>query len=309
MASFPAFYDPERIGTLFLPDTAAIAAAAANTRLAPASSDTRQVQLLLIDMQVDFCHPTGSLYVPGALGDLRRVIEFIYEHAAEITEITCSLDSHLPNQIFFPSWWVDADGNHPAPFTLISRADVDTDRWRPLFERDWSREYVTRLEEDARKLLTIWPYHVLLGSPGHALDPELWSAVTWHALARKTEPRWLLKGSDPRTEHYSIIKPEVVPEDMPHAGVNESLLARLAAADQVFVAGEAESHCVLETVADIVEALADQRGAAERITLLRDCTSPVVHPDIDFHALAQARLADLAAQGLRLVDSAAVGEG
>ncbi|MFZ2489468.1 MAG: nicotinamidase [Anaerolineae bacterium] len=307
MASFPAFYDPERIGTLLLPDTAAIAAAAAAAHLAPASRDTRHVQLLLIDMQVDFCHPTGSLYVPGALGDLRRVIEFIYEHAADITEIICSLDSHLPNQIFFPSWWVDADGNHPAPFTLISRADVDTGRWRPLFERDWSREYVARLEEDARKLLTIWPYHVLLGSPGHALDPELWSAVMWHALARKTEPRWLLKGSDPRTEHYSIIKPEVVPADMPQAGVNESLLARLAAADQVFVAGEAESHCVLETVADIVEALADQPGAVARVALLRDCTSPVVHPDIDFHALAQARLAELARQGLRLVDSTEVG--
>lgn len=304
--AFPPFYDPGRIGSLFVPDTAAIAAAAAASALPAAVGDRRRTHLLLIDMQVDFCHPDGSLYVPGALGDLRRVIELIYTHAAEITEITCSLDSHLPNQIFFPSWWVDAAGNHPAPFTLITRAEVEAGRWQPLFERDWSRGYVTRLERDARKLLTIWPYHVLLGSPGHALDPELWSAVTWHALARKTAPRWVFKGSVPRTEHYSIFKPEVPTPGMVDGGVNRALLARLGEADRLFVAGEAASHCVLSSVEDLVAAHADQPAALDRIALLSDCTSPVVHSEIDFHALTQARLAELAAQGMRVEASTEV---
>ncbi|MEI2689777.1 MAG: hypothetical protein V9H69_08695 [Anaerolineae bacterium] len=122
MQPLPSFYDPQRIGTLFLPDTARIAAEADAAGLSPASQDARRVHLLLIDMQVDFCHEAGSLCVPGALGDVQRVIEFIYRHAGQITQITCSLDSHLPSQIFSPNWWADAEGHHPAPFTIVSAA-------------------------------------------------------------------------------------------------------------------------------------------------------------------------------------------
>lgn len=303
MSSFPSFYDPQRIGALYYPDTARIAAEAAAAELSPASQDTRPVHLLLIDMQVDFCHPSGSLYVPGALGDVQRTIEFIYRNAAHITQITCSLDSHLPSQIFSPGWWADADGQPPAPFTIISAADVQSGRWRPRFEPAWSVEYVARLEQEAKKLLTIWPYHVLIGSPGHMLDPELWSAVVWHALARQTQPRWLAKGSEPRTEHYSIVGPEVPLPGMSDGGRNRALLEELAQADMILVAGEAMSHCVLETMEDLVEEFGGQPEALRRLILLRDCTSPVVHPAIDFGAIAAARLAELAQMGVRLADS------
>ncbi len=303
MPPFPAFYDPQRIGALYYPDTARIAAAAAAAELSPASQDTRPVHLLLIDMQVDFCHPSGSLYVPGALGDVQRTIEFIYRNAAHITQITCSLDSHLPSQIFSPGWWADADGQPPAPFTIISAADVQRGRWRARFEPAWSAEYVARLEQEAKKLLTIWPYHVLIGSPGHMLDPELWSAVVWHALARQTQPRWLAKGSEPRTEHYSIVRPEVPLPGMSDGGRNRVLLEELARADMILVAGEAMSHCVLETMEDLVEEFGGQPDALRRLILLRDCTSPVVHPEIDFGAIAAGRLAELAQMGVRLADS------
>ncbi len=132
MSPFPSFYDPRRIGALFHPDMARIAAEADAAGLPPASQDARRVHLLLIDMQVDFCHEAGSLYVPGALGDVRRTVEFIYRNAAQISQITCSLDSHLPSQIFSPNWWADAAGNHPAPFTIVSAAEVQSGRWQPL---------------------------------------------------------------------------------------------------------------------------------------------------------------------------------
>ena len=306
MQPLPSFYDPQRIGTLFLPDTARIAAEADAAGLSPASQDARRVHLLLIDMQVDFCHEAGSLCVPGALGDVQRVIEFIYRHAGQITQITCSLDSHLPSQIFSPNWWADADGQHPAPFTIVSVEDVQSGRWQPLFEPDWSREYVTRLERDHKKLLTIWPYHVLIGSPGHMLDPDLWSAVTWHALARRTQPRWQSKGSEPRTEHYSIIQPELPVPGMVDGGRNQALLDELAQADTILIAGEAMSHCVLETVEDIVEAFSGRPDLLRRVHLLTDCTSPVVHPEIDFRAIAVARLAEFERAGVRMVDSTEV---
>ncbi|HRI56564.1 MAG TPA: hypothetical protein PK170_05655 [Anaerolineae bacterium] len=303
MSPFPSFYDPRRIGALFHPDMARITAEADAAGLPPASQDATRVHLLLIDMQVDFCHEAGSLYVPGALGDVQRTIEFIYRNAAQISQITCSLDSHLPRQIFSPNWWADAAGNHPAPFTIVSAAEVQSGRWQPLVEPDWSRAYVTRLEQEAKKLLTIWPYHVLIGSPGHMLDPELWSAVVWHALARKTQPRWLVKGSEPRTEHYSIVQPEVPLPGMVNRGKNQALLDELAEADLIVLAGEAMSHCVLETLEDLVEAFGDRPELLRKLMLLRDCTSPVLHPQIDFRAIAEARLAEFKRMGVQIAVS------
>lgn len=303
MASPPTFYDPQRIGTLFYPDIARIAAEAAEANFSPAASDSQNVHLVIIDMQVDFCHSRGTLHVPGALDDIRRLVEFIYRNAERITNITCSLDSHLPFQIFHPAWWVDDNGNHPAPFTLITYEDIVQGRWRPLVAPAQSTSYVKSLEKQAKKVLTIWPYHVGIGSVGHALDPELWSAVMWHAMARKSQPTWLTKGSVPLTEHYSIIQPEIPVPNHPLGGKNKPFLDTLEQADAIIIAGEAESHCVLETVEDLVDEFASQPDVLQKIYFLRDCTSAVVHPDIDFHAIATRQLQAFAAQGINLIDS------
>jgi len=254
-------------------------------------------------MQIDFCHNHGSLNVPGALGDIQRLIEFIYKNAEKITNITCSLDSHLPHQIFHPGWWADENGNHPAPFTLITYDDIKNGKWRPLVAPVQSTNYVKELESKAKKQLTIWPYHVMIGSIGNALDQELWSAIIWHSLARRTQPTWLTKGSIPLTEHYSIIQPEVPVPSHPLGGKNKAFLDTLSDADIVLVAGEAESHCVLETVEDLVEDFGDKSNALQKVYFLRDCTSPVVHPDIDFHAIATKRFAEFEKQGVNLINS------
>jgi nicotinamidase-related amidase len=138
------------------------------------------------------------------------------------------------------------------------------------------------------------------------LDPELWSAVFWHSVARKTQPAWMHKGSIPLTEHYSIIQPEVPVPSLPGGGKNQIFLDELAEADLIVVAGEAMSHCVLETVEDLVEEFADQPKVLRKVLFLRDCTSPVVHPEIDFRAIAAARLAEFERMGVRLVDSTKV---
>jgi len=305
MDNFPAFYDPDRIGTLFYPEYAAIAAEAYAAGLPPASEDRQNVHLVIIDMQVDFCHENGSLYVPGAGPDIRRLIEFIYKHAERITNITCSLDSHLPHQIFHPAWWADAAGNHPEPFTMISYEEIKAGKWRPLVAPVQSTNYVKKLEQEAKKTLTIWPYHVMIGSMGNALDPELFSAILWHSLARKTQPTWLAKGTVPLTEHYSIIQPEVTVPNHPGGGKNKHFLDTLASADAIIIAGEAESHCVLETVEDLVEEFSAQPEMLQKIYFLSDCTSPVLHPDVDFHAIALERFAEFARQGVNFIESTA----
>ncbi|MBK7177310.1 MAG: hypothetical protein KA362_15740 [Chloroflexi bacterium] len=303
MNKFPAFYNSQRIGTLFYPDVARIAADAVQANLPPATQDKQKIHLVIIDMQVDFCHAGGSLNVPGSVGDIQRLTEFIYTNAERITNITCSLDSHLPHQIFHPAWWADEQGNHPAPFTMITYQDIKDGKWRPLVAPVQSTNYVKQLEEEAKKTLTIWPYHVMIGSIGNALDPELFSAVMWHSLARKTQPTWLTKGSIPLTEHYSIIQPEVPVPNHPLGGKNKAFLDTLADADVVLIAGEAESHCVLETVEDLVEDFSAKPDALQKIYFLRDCTSPVQHPDVDFHAIALKRFAEFERQGVNFINS------
>jgi nicotinamidase-related amidase len=303
MKRFPDTYEPARIGALFYPDMAAIARCAASANLTPAVNDTQRIHLVLIDMQIDFCHDSGNLPVPGALQDIRRTIEFIYRHAGRISQITCSLDAHLPRQIFFPNWWTDDQGNHPAPFTIITAADVAEGSWRPVVDVDRSIDYVRQLEDRHKKKLCIWPYHTLIGSIGQMLDPELWSAVFWHAVARRTQPHWLSKGSVPHTEHYSIIQPEVPAPDETGGGQNREFLNILAEADQIIIAGEAESHCVLETVEDLVENFGGQPQLLNKIYFLKDCTSPVAHPEIDFHAIAINRFNEFEKQGVKFIDS------
>ena len=303
MAPFPTFYNPQRIGTLFYPDMNGIASAAAQANLPAAATDKTNIHLVIIDMQIDFCHIRGNLSVPGSVGDIQRTIEFIYRYADRITNITCSLDSHLPHQIFSPQWWADANGQHPAPFTIITWQDIKDGKCRPLVAPVASTNYVKELEQQAKKQLCIWPYHTLIGGIGNALDPELWSAIFWHSLARKTQPTWLTKGSVPTTEHYSIIQPEVPVPNHPMGGKNKVFLDTLAAADVVIIAGEAESHCVLESVEDMVEDFGQKPELLHKIYFLKDCTSPVVHPDIDFHGLALTRFRDFAQQGVNFINS------
>ena len=150
MTQFPTFYNPNRIGSLFYPDMNAISLSASQANLAPAVQDKQNVHLVIIDMQVDFCHTAGNLHVPGAQGDIQRLIEFIYRNGEHITNITCSLDSHLPFQIFNPSWWADADGNHPAPFTLITWEDIKQAmmayriKGEPVFLGTWTRKDIVQ---------------------------------------------------------------------------------------------------------------------------------------------------------------------
>lgn len=301
--SYPNFYQPNQIGTLFYPEMGEITAAAAAADLPPAASDSHNTLLLLIDMQIDFCHEVGSLYVPGAPGDIGRVIDFIFRYGRYITRTIATLDSHLPFQIFHAAWWADAAGNHPDPLTIISAEDVDDGIWRPLVMPEFSRRYVHRLEEKSKKQLTIWPYHVLIGGMGNALDPALWSVVMWQALARKTQPTWLVKGRVPQSEHYSAVQPEIDVPTHPQGLKHQGFLDAIADADTVLVAGEAESHCVLETLTDIIAEFGDEPEVLEKIYVLQDCMSPVQHPDVDFHALAQEQFAEFAEQGVHFVDS------
>lgn len=303
MTALPDFYSADRIGTLFYPDVQTIAQHAYRAGISPAENDDPKTLLLIVDMQIDFCHEQGTLFVPGATADIRRVIEFIYRNAGQITRIVSSLDSHLPHQIFHATWWVDAQGRHPDPYTVITRGQVETGQWQPVLKPEWSRAYVRELEEGAEKALMIWPYHVPIGGIGNMLDPELWSAIFWHSIARMAQPVWWVKGTIPETEHYSVVKPEVKAPGQPSFGKTQDFLKTVQAWDRVFIVGEASSHCVQETIEDMLNAFGDDPEQLSRFLVLRDTTSPVQHPEIDFAKRAEEKFSAYEKQGIRFANS------
>jgi nicotinamidase-related amidase len=300
---YPSFYDEKKIGSLYLPDTLQAVAEGQKAGLTSSSEDKRRVRLLLVDTQVDFIHRDGSLAVPGALDDTKRTIEFIFKNADEITSIAASLDTHTLFQIFYPTWWVNERGEHPAPFTMITLADVKRGIWRPLTDPVGSIKYLEELEEKAKKVLMIWPFHTMVGTPGHAIVPSLFEAIVYHGAARNSQPTWLIKGMIPQTEHYSILEPEVKIPKHPMGSLNTSFLDDLARYDIIYVAGQAKSHCVLETMISITRYFKDQSEVIAKIRFLMDCTSSVQHPDIDFEAMANQQLKEMEKLGVQLVES------
>ncbi|MBC8102372.1 MAG: hypothetical protein H7Z41_07270 [Cytophagales bacterium] len=252
---------------------------------------------LIIDPQEDFCNPNGSLYVPGAEADMARLSALIRRLTPQIEGLHVTLDSHHTLDIAHPVWWRDEAGNPPPPFTIITTSDLDTGRWQAADPgaRERSAAYVRQLAENGRYPLCIWPYHCLIGSAGHTVVPELQAALgAWEASARLPVD-FVTKGANIWTEHYSALRADVPDLTDRATLLNERLIRELRAADRIFVAGEAGSHCVANTVRDLVEALGSDEQL-QKLTLLTDATSPVT----GFEPLQEAYLADMAARGLQM---------
>ncbi len=296
---FPDFYAPDQVGQLYEPDYQAAYAAGNAIFQRRAATDSPRILLWLIDLQVDFVFPApiGRLPVPGAVDDLRRTLEWLYRNVQQITHISASLDTHTPFQIFYAPWWADANDLPPAPYTIISAADVHAGRWHARFEPEWSAAYVDTLEAGGRKQLMIWPFHCMEGTNGRALAPALSEAIMFHSGARQAQPSYLPKGRIPHTEYYSVVEPEVKDLQHPEGDLNRTFLEEIAPYDLVYVAGQARSHCVLETVRSVTRYFADRPDVIRKLRFLDDCTSSIT----GFEQTTEPQLQAFEAQGVRFV--------
>ncbi|AFZ26399.1 hypothetical protein Cylst_4305 [Cylindrospermum stagnale PCC 7417] len=292
----------------------------------PVALDKTRICLLLIDVQNTFCIPEFELFVggqsgTGAVDDNKRLCEFIYRNLGVITTIAPTLDTHTAMQIFHPIFWVNAAGEHPTPAaTSISPADIDQGIWKvnpavansitngdyELLEKH-AYHYVTQLSQDGKFPLIIWPFHSMLGGIGHALVSSVEEAVFFHCVARQSQTQFELKGENPLTENYSILRPEVLIDfnQNPLAQKNTRLIQQLLEFDAVIIGGQAKSHCVAWTIDDLLtEILQVDATLAKKIYLLEDCTSPVVVPGVvDYTEQANATFARFAEAGMHIVKS------
>lgn len=267
--------------------------------------------LLIVDAQNDF-HPGegNTLSVPKADEDTARVANLIRasleEGSEKINRIVATLDSHHKLHIAHPTFWVDRDGNNPAPFTMIPSSDIENGKWRPrgdlklpideqlidfnimeesggvkdkiAFDREgnldllsYCIQYSKALEKSGRFHLVIWPEHCLIGTRGHCLVESLhnsisaWSGKTGHSA------EYVMKGQNLLTEMYSALRAEVpISTD---TRFNWKLFESLNKSSKIIVVGQALSHCVNNTVRDLLDNMTrEERG---KVYLLRDCSSSV----------------------------------
>jgi nicotinamidase-related amidase len=222
-------------------------------------------------------------------------------------------------QVFHPIFFVDKDGNHPAPYTDIHASELRAGKWTfnpalspqfdiaPEYGQAMMIHYAEELEKRGKYALTIWPYHAMLGGIGHALVSSVEEASFFHSVARLAQPDIVTKGDTPFTENYSVIGPEVLTGPMGEMlGTHDPrFIEKLQQFDRLIIAGQAKSHCVAWTVSDLLEDIdAVNPELAKKVYLLEDCSSPVVVPGVVDHTdSADAAYERFAGAGMHIVKS------
>lgn len=227
---------------------------------------------LIIDTQFDFCHPDGALFVPGANRDVDRMASLIRQYADFIDHVVVTLDTHHLLDIAHPLFWRDAAGNHPAPFTRITTDEVETGRWVPQFFPDEARQYVRELEADGQFNHFIWPEHCLVGSRGAALHDTLLDALKLWSKQRERDYIAVQKGLYPLTEHFGIFRAQVPDPAVPETQLNTALIADLDRFDTVYLMGEAKSHCVANSLKQLLDFFPT---LVPKVVVITDCMSDV----------------------------------
>lgn len=335
MTNIPAHYDSKHARDFgYRPDVQGLFEAATlfqrENHILPAAKGPRRNHLVLIDAQRDFCFPEGTLYVggrsgQGALEDNDRIARFIYENVDRISEITCTLDSHLPFQIFFAPFWVDRDGAPLTPHRTISADEIRAGDVSPnpdvaeaagAPDLAWLKKqvlfYAESLARAGKYVLYLWPPHVLVGGDGHALVGVIQEARLFHAFARHARNGVEIKGMHPLTENYSVFSPEVL---LSHDGSslasrNAALVESLLQEDRLIIAGQASSHCVKSSIDDLLDAILQKDSKlASRVYVLEDAMSAVAVPNpespgsffADFTEAAQNALGRYHDAGMHIV--------
>lgn len=232
--------------------------------------------LVVIDKQKDFMTTpkgVGSLSVPGAYEDTLRVCNRIRTNPP--AAIVATLDTHAELHIAHPIWWVNAEGKNPDLYTIITVADVESGKWKaadPEME-DYSKFYVKQLAEQGKYKLQIWPFHCIKGTEGHQVVDVLAQAFQEWEEFTGNKVTYVCKGTNPKTEHYSVFKAEVVLEEDSNTKLNIDLIKKINSYERSEWVGQASSHCLGGSALDYMNNIPPSDIA--KVTILKDCTSPV----------------------------------
>ena len=193
----------------------------------------------------------------------------------------------------------------------------------------------------------IWDTHCIEGTYGHRIVKEITDALSKQRKAPKTRIRYHIKGQNELTEMYSIFSAVVQPEEVAgydtnfkkynglnkyneeepydradgvdsyekainslnlETSMNKELLAKLFKSDnQIYVCGQAKTHCVKDSVLDMIKYTKETDNYANpgQIHLITNCTSKIDPSDDDIEeTLSESggKLVIAVPTGMKLVD-------
>jgi len=213
--------------------------------------------------------------VKGATMDSERIAGLIRNQRFD--DIYVTMDTHHYVDIGHPIWWTNDEKEAPAPFTTITAEDVENKKWRAALpeHQEWSFHYLKQLEKQKKFLHTIWPYHCIIGTKGHQVNPKINEALQEWAKKNRRLVCYMWKGTNPKAEMYSAFKAEVMVPEADETSLNTQVLNRLYQNDNIVICGQASSHCVRHSVEDMIDWFKSKSGVSPKLYWLRDCASPV----------------------------------
>ncbi|MEK7639275.1 MAG: hypothetical protein AAB388_03900 [Patescibacteria group bacterium] len=226
------------------------------------------VGLVIIDPQNCFMDlPGAPLPVKGATADMEHLSVFITSNYRHIDEVQVSFDTHPFDHISHTNRWIDRDGNHPAPFTIITSEAYERGDWLAAKSTDqwWQGQYLKLLKRPH----CIWPIHGQESEWEWQMHDGLRRAV-FLLIDRCMSYR---KGRHRDTEQFGIFGADVPFPGAPETEINMELIEQINRHDCIIFAGEASSHCVMDSVNQFIAHTPDRDH--KKIVVLRDCMSPV----------------------------------
>ena len=278
-------------------------------------TETPKKILLIIDPQNDFSvkkngfrDKDGPLGVLGSNEDYERIAKLI--EANIFNEIHISLDTHTANHIGHKGFYKQADGE----LKDITVCKPWEEKFTPVDAslNDYVKNYA-RKQQEARNTpegfyYCIWDTHCLEDSYGHEIVKEITDALD---IQSKAKVRYHIKGQNELTEMYSIFSAAVQPNDVEgsvgeykysgtksgaydrgegvgsyaeakdsfnlETSMNTELLANLFGTNnEIYVCGQAKTHCVKDSVLDMIKYATDENNVGtQQIHLITDCTSVI----------------------------------
>jgi nicotinamidase/pyrazinamidase len=255
----------------------------------------KKLELVCIDPQLDFCVPngtlagvqTGTLLVPGAHDDMKRLSGWIDKNSSKIGRIRVTLDSHHRIDLAHKWFWKDKAGNHPLPLsqalaqngapTFISSKDIKDGTWMPMVPSLIPKmlAYTEALEKNQQFALTIWDDHCIIGTPGAAVVPELQNSLDKWCETKFATIDYVTKGSNVFTEHYGAFAAEVPDPEDPTTQLQTDLIKSIEDNDVIVWAGEASTHCVMTTMRQAFGVFGPD--GIKKSVLLKDAMSGIPH--------------------------------
>lgn len=237
-----------------------------------------------------------TLAVDGAVEDIKRFTAWAKQNLSKIQRFYFTQDSHHRFDIAHPSWWQDKDGNIVKPLTLITSADITSGKYIPRMNYKHSFSYVKSLEDQGEFPHFIWPEHCIMGTWGHNFHDEINSLIAEINLSGNW-PNIITKGSNPYTEHFGAFRANIPMAQDPSTSLDFNLINALMSMDEVIIVGEARSHCVANSLRQLVQ---EAPSLAPKLVIFEDCMSDVPNLPADFYVGVQKIYDDAKAQGVRI---------